>query len=659
MTDDVINQHHNATSQAVTGAPRSSETSDDHESFNTEKNNENRILKRVIYPDDTHTPEGVYWADLPFTKQMAFNASVDNAEAKSELKAIGTMMKKDPLSPIGWYLRNAVLPGAGLGLEGYVLFSIGNLTPLFAAVWPSCWKNYTDCDKTWVDGVQYLEVVGIIVGQILVGYLGDRMGRRFGLIQDATIMFLGLLMLCASWGTTLNSWVIFYGWTLFFYGIGVGGEYPMTATAAMENATGAGKVSTRDDRLHRGRKVTMAFLMQGWGQFFNQVILILLLLIFHHGSGNPPYSKVSAQWTFRVSFALPAAGTLWLVYHRIYKMPLASKQLEEVKKKSSVTGYDMQSLKLTCNHFGGRLIATAGAWYCNDVFFYGNKLFQSQFISVISPGNTSIMTGWLWNLVNVGVSLCGYYLASFLIDIKFVGRKRMQQLGFLMDFILFVVPAFHYEYYAKSPVHIGAFQAMYFLSSFFNQFGPNSTTFLVAAEVFPTPVRASAHGFSAAIGKLGALTAAVMYNYITTEQKFYVVPWFGLAGMLLTMLFLPDTTGLDLKEQERRFTYIREGREEEYHGIAVHPHHLSMWERMRGAGKHYNPQLDYQSKVEDLRREWVERQGEKMASEHGVGAEGDDDFDKDVHELFMRSHKRTNSDESEKYKKAYIQAPPS
>lgn len=40
----------------------------------------------------------------------------------------------------------------------------------------------------------------------------------------------------------------------------------MTATAAMENAVGSGKISNKEDRLHRGRKVTMAFLMQGWGQ---------------------------------------------------------------------------------------------------------------------------------------------------------------------------------------------------------------------------------------------------------------------------------------------------------------------------------------------------------------------------------------------------------
>jgi hypothetical protein len=314
-------------------------------------------------------------------------------------------------------------------------------------------------------------------------------------------------------------------------------------------------------------------------------------------------------------------------------MPLASRALNAAKKKAAVTGYDVQSLKFTFEHFGGRLIGTAGAWFCNDIFFYGNKLFQSQFIAVITPGDKSVLTGWLWNLLNVCVSLCGYYLASFLIDNKFVGRKRMQQLGFLMDFILFVVPAFHYHYYALEKAHIAAFQAMYFLSSFFNQFGPNSTTFLVAAEVYPTPVRASAHGFSAAVGKLGALTAAIMYAYTDTQQRFYVVPWFGLAGMLVTALFLPDTTGLDLKEQERRFHYLRHDRIQDYHGIAVHPHHLSLWERFRGAGKYYDPKLDYESKVVDLREEWTE----KMKSEEDLTDIAGDDYPPEVHEYFAKS----------------------
>lgn len=421
----------------------------------------------------------------------------------------------------------------------------------------------------------------------------------------------------------------------------VGGEYPMTATSGMENAVGSGKVSTREDRLHRGRKVTSAFLMQGWGQFFNQAILIILLLCFHHGSGNYPYSTVSVQWTYRVSFAIPAVGTLWLIYYRTYHMKAASKQLAAAKKKASVTGYDIESLKLTIKYFGPRLLATAGGWFANDVFFYGNKLFQDEFISVLSPATKSVMPGWLYNLLNVGVSLCGYYLASFLIDNKLYGRKWMQIIGFLMDFILFIVPAFHYDYYT-SKEHIHAFQAMYFLSSFFNQFGPNSVTFLVAAEVFPTPIRATAHGISAAAGKLGALLAAVMYNYITTQQKFHIVPWFGLGGMLLTWIFLPDTTGLDLKEQERRWHYIRQGREHEYHGPAIHPKHLSLWERFRGVGKNYNPELDYKQKVEEFRAEWeaamARRAAETEKGEEFVATDTEESLlEGHVHKYFART----------------------
>ncbi|TID17058.1 phosphate transporter A-1 [Venturia nashicola] len=598
--------------------------------------NEAGVFQTILKPDDIYTEDGTYWADLPLAKRVKFINQQDAAEAKRELKIIGRMTKRDPLSPVGAYVRNMVIPGAGLLLEGYVLFSIGNIKPLLQATFPSCWKDYKTCDKVWVDALDYLEICGIIVGQILVGIIGDWLGRRWGLIQDATIMFVGLLMLTAAWGLTENGWVICYVWSLFFYGVGVGGEYPMTATSGMENAVGSGKISTKDDRLHRGRKVTSAFLMQGWGQLANQVILILLLLIFHHGSGNPPYSKVAAQWTYRVSFAIPAVGTLWLVYFRMYKMRSASKQLDAAKKKSKVTGYDTQSLKLTFTFFGPRVLATAGAWFANDVFFYGNKLFQSEFIAVLLPNNKSVMVGWLYNLINVGVSLCGYYLASFLIDNKLYGRKKMMIVGFMADFILFIIPAFAYNYFTSiEGVH--AFQAMYFLSSFFNQFGPNSVTFLVAAEVFPTPIRATAHGFSAAVGKLGALLAAVLYNYIDTQTKFLVVPWFGLLGAILTFVFLPDTTGLDLKEQERRWTYIRAGREDDYHGIAIHPKHLSLWERFRGVGKHYDPVLDYQQKVEDMRGEWESWQARKQME----GFEHDDDQDEDWSETVSAYFSRT------------------
>ncbi|KAI4248267.1 MAG: hypothetical protein LQ352_005967 [Teloschistes flavicans] len=623
-------------------APHGPDMTGTHNPIHDMTMNERQIFDYLLKPDDSYNEQGVYWGDMSWSEQIRFVMKGDAKETKREASNVWAMFKKDPLSPVSYYFKNMVLPGAGLGLEGYVLFSIGNIKPLFQAkgTFPDCWKNETICNHIWLAAVDYMEISGIIVGQILVGILGDWLGRRWGLIQDATIMFLGLIMLTAAWGVTENGWVICYVWSLFFYGIGVGGEYPMTATSGMENAVGSGKISTKEDRLHRGRKVTSAFLMQGWGQFFNQVILILLLLIFHHGSGNPPYSKVAAQWTYRVSFAIPAVGTLWLVYYRTYKMKSAGKQLAAAKKKSKVTGYDTQSLKLTFTYFGPRMIATAGAWYANDIFFYGNKLFQSEFIKVILPGNTSILPGWLYNLINVGVSLVGYYLASFLIDNKLYGRKRMQMIGFLMDFIFFVIPAFHFDYY-RSPAHVKEFQAMYFLSSFFNQFGPNAVTFLVAAEVYPTPIRATAHGLSAAIGKLGALTAAVLYSYIDDQTRFYVVPWFGLGGMLVTVLFLPDTTGLDLKEQERRWQYIRAGRESEYHGVAVHPKHLSYWERFRGVGKYYDADADYKQKIEEMRTDWESsqaRKGNEKAGHYDDDEEHDDSvWSSDVSTFFEKT----------------------
>ena len=227
----------------------------------------------------------------------------------------------------------------------------------------------------------------------------------------------------------------------------------------------------------------------------------------------------------------------------------------------------------------------------------------------------------------------------------------MQMIGFLMDFVLFIVPAFNYKYYT-SAAHIKEFQAMYFLSSFFNQFGPNAVTFLVAAEVYPTPIRATAHGFSAACGKLGALTAAVLYNYIDTQTKFYVVPWFGLMGMFVTILFLPDTTGLDLKEQERRWQYIRAGNEAGYHGVAVHPKHLSLWERFRGVGKYYDADLDYKSKIEEMRKDWEASQARRGAEKAGQGDDDENDdsvYSSDVSTYFEKTGRSPMIQPNEKY----------
>lgn len=516
------------------------------------------------------------------------------------------MAKADPLSPLSAYFKRYVMNGMGLFVEGYVLFSIGNLSSLFSSAWPSCWKTHAVCNEQLINSVTYLEIVGIIFGQILVGIEGDWIGRKFGLVQDAVVMLVGVILLTAVWGATLQGWVAAYVISLFIYSVGVGGEYPMTSTRALETGVN-GPAGTRDDRMHRGRNVVLAFLMQGWGQVFNQGVLMLLLVIFNHGyagyvPGTKVYSEKTAQLTFRVSFGLIAILHAWLAYHRFYHIHDANAVVQANKKRLNTSGYDVASLKLVFGHYWHRLAATAGGWFCADFFFYGSKIFSGVFISIIKPGATLMVT-WEYNLLNCAVSLVGYYLAASLVDHKFYGRKTMQLVGFFFMFLFFLFCAIFFEDLQKPGGPVSAFIWMYMMSSFFTQFGPNCTTFLVAAEVYPSSIRSTAHGFSAATGKLGALVPTIVYNYVKAGRtKFWIVPWFGLVAFIMTFLWLPDTTGLDLREQERYWRYVVAGNEDQYHGIAVHPRHLSWWEvHVLKRNRHYNPELDRQAKIEDLR----------------------------------------------------------
>ncbi|SPO29326.1 related to inorganic phosphate transporter [Ustilago trichophora] len=620
-----------SSSQAAPSQSSGSTPNEHHSNLNAAQSS---VLDETLFPADSYTSDTkTYWADLPFWEKTKWVNAQSNAEARRELGEIGGMFKRDPLSPLRAYYNNYVITGLGLFVEGYTLFSVGNLKPLFKAVWPQCWKTHRVCNENWDSAIDYLEIVGIIVGQILVGIEGDWIGRRFGMVQDALIMTLGSVMLTAMWGTSLNGWVICYAWSVFVYGIGVGGEYPMTSTRAMEG-TGSGRAATTGDRMHRGRKVALSFLMQGWGQLANQAVLIIGLLIFH-GSLDAPYSETSTQWTFRVQFGIIAVFTLYLAYIRFYRMKYAQDEaLQQAKKRLNTSGYDVKSLKLSLSHYWHRLVGTAGGWFANDFFFYGNKIFSGIFINIITGGNSNLETIWTYNLYNIIVSLVGYYLAAILMDHKQYGRKWMQANGFVADFILFIIGAAMFNTLTKPGSGIKAFQAIYFLSSFFNQFGPNSTSFLLAAEVFPASIRATSHGVSAAVGKLGALAPAILYNYIDNHTKFWVVSWFGLLGWILTMVFIPDTTGLDLREQERYWECVVQGREQDYHGVAIHPRHLSLWERVvLKRHRHYDPELDRQQKMAELEALFHSSKAEKLADGEPVG---DDLMEADL-QLYFQS----------------------
>ncbi len=79
---------------------------------------ESAVFRTLLLPDDSYDANGTYWADMGLAKRFAFVSKVDAQESAKELQSIGRMIKADPLSPISYYMRNMVIPGAGLLLEG-------------------------------------------------------------------------------------------------------------------------------------------------------------------------------------------------------------------------------------------------------------------------------------------------------------------------------------------------------------------------------------------------------------------------------------------------------------------------------------------------------------------------------------------------------------
>ena len=68
-------------------------------------------------------------------------------------------------------------------------------------------------------------------------------------------------------------------------------------------------------------------------------------------------------------------------------------------------------------------------------------------------------------------------------------------------------------------------------------------------QMYPAPIRATAHGISAATGKVGSILVVVWLNYLGNRNKFWITWPFALLGAVICWIFVADNTGLDLAEQ--------------------------------------------------------------------------------------------------------------
>ena len=140
-------------------------------------------------------------------------------------------------------LSSSLWHGLGLFGESYLLFSIGTLRPIWSQLYPSCFnaQDYSQCPHPYLNykSITYSVVVGVMIGMILLGIAANNIGRRKGSIITASFMSFGSL--CLTLSTILlsnNANVLFpvMSISLFIFGIGVGGEYPLSATLASERA---------------------------------------------------------------------------------------------------------------------------------------------------------------------------------------------------------------------------------------------------------------------------------------------------------------------------------------------------------------------------------------------------------------------------------------
>ena len=192
------------------------------------------------------------------------------------------------------------------------------------------------------------------------------------------------------------------------------------------------------------------------------------------------------------------------------------------------------------------LIGTAGTWFLLDIAYYGTTISSPLVLGALNS-HADLITKMLYTLlIFVVAAMPGYIVALLTIDR--LGRKWIQWFGFGMMAIAYgliaVAPAL-------STMTI-PFLIVYGMSYFFTEFGPNVTTFVYPAEVFPVMIRTTAHGIAAALGKVGAFIGAFAFPYLLSAfhlqgaMAFAAVVSF--AGLLLTIFTLPEPNQRSLEE---------------------------------------------------------------------------------------------------------------
>ena len=452
--------------------------------------------------------------------------------AHSATPGITAALDEAPLS--GFHRRAVLTAGMGFFTDAYDLFIVGAASTLIAAQW------HLSTAQTGL--INSISLLGAFLGAFFFGRVADLAGRKrtYGLL--AVLMVVGAL--ASAFAPDLACLLVFR----FILGVGVGGDYPVSAVLMTEYA----------NRRNRGRLVGMVFSMQALGTIAGYAAGLALL------ADGVPHGLV---WRLLLGFgAIPAACVIYLRH----KMPESPRYTEAVRGDgaaaarhlASYTGGVLQAAGATDAPAPRKprlaellkdrrhlltLLGTAGSWFVFDYAYYGNSVSAPLIVKSVLGGGTHAMTQTLaLNLIVFTVAAVpGYLLATLYMDR--IGHRRLQLIGFacmgLAFLLIGVIPGL--------TAMVLPFLILFGVSYFFAEFGPNTTTFVNAAECFPTAVRSTAHGIASGFAKVGAFIGVFLFPMIQrnlgTGAALELSAGFAAVGMLLTLL-VPETAGRSLEE---------------------------------------------------------------------------------------------------------------
>ncbi|CAL5095693.1 unnamed protein product [Urochloa decumbens] len=481
-----------------------------------------------------------------------------------------------------WYHFTAiVVAGMGFFTDAYDLFCISLVTKLLGRIYyrvegspsPGALPPHVSAA---VNGVAFC---GTLSGQLFFGWLGDRMGRKK--VYGMTLMCMVVCSLASglSFGMGLGgggpapvmATLCFFR---FWLGFGIGGDYPLSATIMSEYAS----------KKTRGAFIAAVFAMQGFGIMAGGLVAIVVSAAFRARFPAPAYAQdpaastpPQADYVWRIILmlgALPAA----LTYYWRTKMPETARYTALVARNAKQAAADMSKVlhvdiveaagagqapgnKFLRRH-GLHLLGTTTCWFLLDIAFYSQNLFQKDIFAAVGWIPRAASMSALDELYRIAraqslIALCGtvpgYWFTVALIDV--LGRFKIQLVGFFFMTVFMLGLALPYHHWTE-PGNVAGFVVMYGITFFFANFGPNATTFIVPAEIFPARLRSTCHGISAAAGKAGAIVGSFGFLYLAQSRDvhgigvrdaLFLLAGCNLLGLLFTFL-VPETNGKSLEE---------------------------------------------------------------------------------------------------------------